>query len=74
MMPCPASPPMIRAQPVGPPGHARIFPAEISWGEDCPLRPGDSAVVTITVTGDEAGACLGAGHRFTLWSGRVSVL
>jgi hypothetical protein len=28
-----------------------------------------SAVVTITVTGDEAAACLGAGQRFTLWSG-----
>jgi hypothetical protein len=50
-------------------GLARYFPAELCWDSEQPLHPGDRAVVTITVTDDEAGAFFGAGQRFTLWSG-----
>jgi hypothetical protein len=60
---------MVRARKPHPPGHSRAFPAEICWDGEQPLHPGDRAVVTITVTDDEAAEFFGAGQRFTLWSG-----
>jgi hypothetical protein len=50
-------------------GYIRYFPAELCSDSEQPLHPGDRAVVTITVTDDEASAFFGAGQRFTLWSG-----
>jgi hypothetical protein len=60
---------MVRARPLRQAGSTRYFPSEISWDGEQPLRRGDSCVVTVTVTDDEAGEYLGAGQRFTLWSG-----
>jgi hypothetical protein len=60
---------MIMARPLRTVGHLRYFPAEISWDSEGPPRPGDRAVVTITVTDDEASAFLDGGQSFTLWSG-----
>ena len=60
---------MVRARPLRQAGSTRYFPSEISWDSEQPLRRGDSRVVTVTVTDDEAGEYLGAGQRFTLWSG-----
>lgn len=44
-------------------GSTRYFTTEISWDGEQPLRRGDSCVVTITVTDDEAGEYLGGGQR-----------
>jgi ABC-type glutathione transport system ATPase component len=60
---------MVRARPLRQAGSTRYFPSEISWDSGQPLRRGDSCVVTVTVTDDEAGEYLGAGQRFTLWPG-----
>ena len=60
---------MVRAHPLSHAGSTRYFTTEISWDSEQPLRCGDSCVVTVTVTDDEAGEYLGAGQRFTLWSG-----
>jgi hypothetical protein len=60
---------MVQAPRLRSPGGTRIFPAEICWDDGQPLRPGDHAEVTITVTDDEAPDFLGAGQRITLWSG-----
>lgn len=60
---------MIRIRPLRNAGSTRIFPSEICWDGEGPMHPGDSAVVTVTVTDDEAGAFFAAGQRFTLWSG-----
>jgi hypothetical protein len=57
---------MVRARPLRHAGSTRYFPSEISWDSGQPLRRGDSCVVTVMVTDDEA---LGAGQRFTLWPG-----
>ena len=60
---------MVRAHPLRQAGATRYFPSEISWDGEQPLRRGESCVVTVTVTDDEASEYLGAGQRFTLWSG-----
>lgn len=60
---------MVQALRLRAPGGVRTFPAEICWDDEAPLHPGDHAEVTITVTDDEAPEFLGAGQRFTLWSG-----
>jgi len=60
---------MVRARPLRQAGATRYFTTEISWDGEEPLRRGDSCVVTVTVTDDEVGQYLGAGQRFTLWSG-----
>lgn len=62
---------MIEAYCPGPPGSVRFFPARISWDGDQALHPGDHAVVTITMTDDDAGEFFEAGQQFRLWSGRV---
>ena len=49
------------------PGCTRSFTTEMCWDGDDALHPGDHAVVTIAVTDEEAGECLDAGQRFTLW-------
>ena len=60
---------MVRARPPRQAGSTRTFTTEISWDGEEPLHRGDSCVATVTVTDDEAGEYLGAGQRFTLWSG-----
>jgi hypothetical protein len=60
---------MVRASRPSLPGHSRYFPAEICWDDEKPLHPGDHAVVTITVTDDQAAEFFGAGQRFALWNG-----
>lgn len=60
---------MVRALRPRIPGTIRYFAAEICWDGDEPLHPGDHAIVTITLTDDEAVAYLEGGQRFTLWSG-----
>jgi hypothetical protein len=60
---------MVRARPLRQAGATRYFPSEISWDGEQPLRRGESCVVTVTVTDDDVGEYLGAGQRFTLWSG-----
>lgn len=62
---------MIEAHCPGPPGSVRYFPARICWDGDRRLRPGDRAVVTITMTDADAGAFFCAGQQFRLWSGCV---
>ena len=62
---------MIEAHCPGPPGSVRYFPARICWDGDRTLRPGDRAVVTITMTEEDAGAFFRAGQQFRLWSGCV---
>jgi len=47
----------------------KYFPAETSWDGGEVLHPGDHAVVTVTVTDDEAAEFLGTGQEITLWSG-----
>lgn len=60
---------MVRASRPQESGEGRLFPAEICWDDQESLHSGDHAIVTITVTDDQAAAFFGAGQRFTLWSG-----
>lgn len=60
---------MAHASRPGQPGSSRDFPAALCRDDEAPLRPGDRAVVTITVAGDQAGSYFGPGRRFTLWAG-----
>lgn len=60
---------VVRARSVRMPAITRNFPAEICWDDEEPLRPGDRAEVTVTVTDDEAVAFFEAGCRFALWAG-----
>jgi hypothetical protein len=61
---------VVRACRLGMAGHDRHFRAEICRDDEQPLHPGDHAVVTLTITGEEVAAFFGAGQRFTLWNGR----
>lgn len=60
----------LRAAQLSPPTRDRLFPAEVRWTDQQPLRPGDRVVVTITVADDDAGMFFAAGQRFTLWDDR----
>ena len=51
------------------PGRCRDFRAALCRDDGLPLRPGDHAVVTITLSGDEASAYFCPGQQFILWSG-----
>ena len=62
---------MVQTHCPGPPGSVRTLPAEICWDDGQPLHPGDHAVVTITMTDDDAGTLFSAGHPFRLWCGGV---
>jgi hypothetical protein len=58
---------MVHAQHIGqPPGH-KYFPATIAQDDEQPLQPGQHAVVTITVTDDDAPSYLAPGQPFTIW-------
>jgi hypothetical protein len=58
---------LIRDARVGDPGAGQFFQAMMTWDEENPLRPGDHAVVTLTIADSDAPACLASGQRFTLW-------
>jgi len=60
---------LVRANRIGQPTREKFFQAMMTWDEDTELRPGDRAVVTITVADSEAPAYLDAGQRFMLWGG-----
>jgi hypothetical protein len=52
----------------GEPGTGKFFPVMMTWDhEEDPLRPGDRAVVTVTIADAEAPAYLAAGQHFGLW-------
>jgi hypothetical protein len=58
---------LIRDARIGDPGTGQFFQAMMTWDEENPLRPGDHAVVTLTIADSDAPACLAAGQHFTLW-------
>jgi hypothetical protein len=60
---------MVHARRIGQPSCDKYFPASICRDDGLPLRPGQRAIVTITVTGDDAAEYLGSGQPFTLWGG-----
>jgi hypothetical protein len=60
---------IIQAHLTGKPGAYRDFPAAISTDDEAPLGPGQRAVVTLTLAGDEAGSFLSPGQHFTVWAG-----
>jgi hypothetical protein len=49
------------------PRCAHSFPSRISRDDGQAPRPGDRAIVTITMTGEQAGDVLDAGQRSALW-------
>jgi hypothetical protein len=59
----------IGVRPLDNAGAFRYFPAEICWDSGQQRHPGDHAMVTITVTDNQAGAYFDVGQHFTLWSG-----
>lgn len=58
---------MVHASRIGQPSFDKYFPAAISNDQERPMRPGDEAVVTITVSDDDALCYLAPGRPFTLW-------
>jgi hypothetical protein len=58
---------MVHARRIGQPARDKFFSAMMTWDNDGQLRPGDQAVVTITVADEQAPAYLAAGQPFTLW-------
>lgn len=51
------------------PPHDKFFPAEINTDGDSPLHAGERAIVTITVTDDDAPSYFAPGRMFALWGG-----
>lgn len=51
------------------PPSSRDFPAAICRDDELPLRPGDQAMVTVTVADDVPAGFLLPGQRFILWAG-----
>lgn len=60
---------MVHCWRSGTPVHDKFFAAEIWRDGDSPLHPGDQAIVTITLTDDDAPEYLRAGTEFALWGG-----
>lgn len=60
---------MVHASSRSRPGCDRYFPAALCRDDEQPLKPGHRAVVTITLTDDEAMNYLAPGQPFTLWTG-----
>lgn len=58
---------MVHARRIGEPSADKYFSATISQDDQRPLHPGEHAVVTITVTDDDAPSYLGPGQPFTIW-------
>lgn len=47
----------------------RDFPAALCKDDQGPLRPGEQAVVTVTLADDDAARFFAPGQHFTLWAG-----
>jgi hypothetical protein len=60
---------MVHAWKTGTPVHDKLFAAEIWSDEGTPLHAGDRAIVTITVTDDDAPDYFSPGRQFALWGG-----
>jgi len=60
---------MLRAANLRSPRCQRFFSAEIAWEDQQPLRPGDRAVVTVTLVDEDTEMFFAAGQRFSLWNG-----
>jgi hypothetical protein len=61
---------MIRSSRLDEPAVRRYFTASIYPGDEQPLHPGDTGVLTaIEVTDKQACAFLGPGQHITLWNG-----
>ena len=60
---------MVHACPAGEPSHHKYFPAVFCRDDEEPLKPGDRALVTITLNDDDAGEYLAPGRQFTMWDG-----
>jgi hypothetical protein len=58
---------MVHARRIDQPFLHKYFPATITQDDQRPLRPGQHAVVTITVTDDDAPSYLATGQPFTIW-------
>jgi hypothetical protein len=59
---------VVRAEHPGTHRH-KIFSALVSSSDGSTLRPGDHAVLTMRVLGDDAGEYLNPGDHFALWRG-----
>lgn len=59
----------VHASHIGEPAGGRYIQAMMTWDDQRDLWPGDHAIVTITVSDQEAPEYLAAGQRFTLWGG-----
>lgn len=68
--PCGTHQVMVHAHLPGTPAGDWYFPAVLSRDDEQPLSAGDHALVTITVTDDDAGHVLAPGRHFALWAGR----
>jgi hypothetical protein len=60
---------MVHVLHAGQPSSEKYFPAAITRDDGQPLQPGQSQVVTIAVTDDEAPLFLAPGQPFTIWGG-----
>ena len=60
---------LVRASRIGQPARVKFFQAMVTWDEDTELRPGDRAIVTMTIADSDVQAYLDAGQRFSLWGG-----
>jgi hypothetical protein len=59
---------MVHARSISQPSGHKYFPATITQDDQQPLQPGEHAVVTITVTDDDAPSYLAPGQTFTIWA------
>jgi hypothetical protein len=60
---------MVHVRCLALPALDKYFPSLITRDDGQPLKPGQPATVTITVTGDEAPWFLAPGQEFSIWGG-----
>jgi hypothetical protein len=60
---------MVRARCLRLPTLEKLFPSSITRADGQPLKPGEQAIVTITVTDDDAPWFLAAGQEIDIWGG-----
>lgn len=58
---------LVHGTRIGDPASGKFFQAVMTSDEENPLRPGDHAVVTLTIADGDAPAYLAAGQHFMLW-------
>jgi hypothetical protein len=62
---------LVHASRPGHPHQDKYFQAMMTWDEDGELRPGDHAIVTLTIADQQAACYLDAGRPFTLWGSGI---